>query len=272
MVVSCGHDEYGRYRNGAAGDQTGKEYYERAWYRHSAGWNCVLRYPDEAVGRKIAEIARAAAANNAIGYDQNERLTFYNRLKAANWHPENITTKCESDCSASTAATIIAAGYQLGIAKLQSISPSLTTYRAVMRPALEAVGFKVLTASKYLTSDKYLKQGDIILNYDHHVVINVTDGSCAESAGKAPTYVIGKDYHVQVECLKIRTGPGTGYAIKSYLQLTANAREHDSNKDGCLDVGTGVTCKALRTVGSDIWMMIPSGWLAAYYDGKAFIS
>lgn len=213
MVVSCGHDENGKYRGGKAGDQTGTEYYERSWYKPSYGWDCVLRYPVSSVGACIASIAEKAAANNNIGYDQNERLSFYKALNAENWHPEHITVACESDCSASTAATVIAAGYQTGVTALKNVSPSLTTYN--MRSALKAAGFTVLTDKKYLTSDAYLKAGDIILSDSHHVIINLADGSKADdnTGNKAGDKMTPYAATVKVNTyLNVRTGPGTSYS------------------------------------------------------------
>ena len=63
---------------------------------------------------------------------------------------------------------------------------------------------------------------------------------------------------------------GTGYATKSRKQLTVNAREH-AYSNGTLKKGTRVTCKDVRKVGSDIWIKIPSGWIAAYYGGKKYV-
>lgn len=213
MIVSCGHDENGKYRGGKAGDQTGTEYYKRSWYKPSYGWDCVLRHPVASVGAYIASIAEKAAANNKIGYDQNERLTFYKALNAANWHPEYITTACEADCSSSTAATVIAAGYQSGMTALKNVSPSLTTYN--MRSTLKAAGFEVLTDKKYLTSDAYLKAGDIILSDSHHVIINLTDGSkVGDSTGdKVGEKVAQYAGTVNVNTyLNVRSGPGTSYS------------------------------------------------------------
>lgn len=75
---------------------------------------------------------------------------------------------------------------------------------------------------------------------------------------------------MQVE-LKVRTGPGTNYSAKKHSQLTADGQKHDKDNDGCLDAGTVVTCQEVRNVGNDIWMKAPSGWMAAYYDGKVYI-
>ncbi len=173
MISNCGHDENGKYTGGKTGDQTGGEYAVINWYNRP--WSCVLRYPDINAALKIAETAKAAAINNNVGYDQGERLTYYNCLKAVKWDPAKITTPCEGDCSATTAANIIAAGNLLGISKLKSISPSNTT--STLRKALIGAGFKLLTDSKYLTSDKYLLPGDIPLYDGHHVVINLDYGS-----------------------------------------------------------------------------------------------
>lgn len=171
-ISNCGHDENGRYSGGKAGDQTGTEYRVRSWYNRP--WKCVLRYPDTDVGGTLAKIAKAAAKNEKIGYDQNQRTTYHTQLKAAGWKPEKIKTKCEADCSSSTAANVIAAGHQMGIKKLQEINSNCTTSN--LRAALKVAGFEVLTKSKYLTSDSYLMPGDILLNDGHHVAINLTLG------------------------------------------------------------------------------------------------
>lgn len=58
---------------------------------------------------------------------------------------------------------------------------------------------------------------------------------------------------------------------KSYKELTADGSKHDKDGDGALDAGTRVTCKELSKDGEDIWMRTPSGWIAAYYKGKAYV-
>lgn len=89
-------------------------------------------------------------------------------------------------------------------------------------------------------------------------------------APSGPSYRAGTVYTLLADHLRVRTGPGTGYATKSRKQLTANAREH-AYSNGTLKKGTRVTCKDVRKVGSDIWIKIPSGWIAAYYGGKKYV-
>lgn len=172
MVSSCGHDERRKYSGGKAGDQTGTEWYNRSWY--NGNWNCVIRFPEN-IANELATLAERASANNLIGYDQGQRLTYYDHLKASKWNPSGITIACEADCSAGVSANIIAVGYRLGISNLQGFSKSNTT--RTIKNACKAVGATILTESKYLTSDKYLKRGDLPLKEGGHIVTNLSNGS-----------------------------------------------------------------------------------------------
>ena len=58
--------------------------------------------------------------------------------------------------------------------------------------------------------------------------------------------------------LYVRTGPGTGYDVKSRWELTEDGRKHSANSSNAiLKKGTEVTC--LEVQGK--WMRIPSGWV-----------
>jgi len=178
LISNSGHDENGKYSGGTAGDQTGKEWNIINWYNRP--WNYALRYPDISVGSVIAQLAREAADNNHIGYDQSQRTTFYQQLKSVGWFPKLITKNCESDCSAGVAAIAIAVGNILGLPKLQALSPDI--YTGNLRSAFSNAGFVVLTDPKYLTSDQYLLPGDILLYEGHHTAINLDKGSKATMA------------------------------------------------------------------------------------------
>ena len=183
MVSNSGHDENGKFKGGVAGDQSKTEWYIRPWYNNR--WSVVLRHPNEAVRNMIAKLAEESANNNYIGYDQNQRTTFWNKLKANGFRPKNITTACEADCSAGISAIVKATGYLLGIVELQNISENNTT--STMKNAFKKAGFQVLTASKYLTSDKYLLRGDILLREGHHTCTNLTNGANAGTSTPAQT-------------------------------------------------------------------------------------
>ncbi len=181
MIANCGHNEFGGYTGGAAGDQTGTEWNIVPYYvYHNGGWNCVLRHPDPKVRAEIAKLARACAENNNIGYcmELSHRQQFWYALKAAGFAPERITTPVEADCSASTDGIVKAVGYRLGNANLQNINAFIGT--AQIKTSYAAAGFQVLTAEKYRTSDKYLLEGDIPLNELHHVCINLSNGALSK--------------------------------------------------------------------------------------------
>jgi len=75
--------------------------------------------------------------------------------------------------------------------------------------------------------------------------------------------------------VKVRTGAGTGYAQKKVSQLTADGRKHctsiKTTDFAVLKSGTKVTVKTVKTVGSDVWLEIPSGWIAGYYNEDYFV-
>ena len=173
MISNSGHDENGRYSGGISGDQTGTEWQIIPWYNRP--WNYVLRHPDRNVGNMISELAVEAANNNNIGYDQANRRSFWSQLSSSGYRPANIKSACEADCSSGVAAIVKATGYLLGLDKLKNVSADM--YTGNERAALKSAGFEVLTDSKYLTSDKYLYAGDILLYEGHHTAINITDGS-----------------------------------------------------------------------------------------------
>ena len=90
----------------------------------------------------------------------------------------------------------------------------------------------------------------------------------------AEALAAGKEYadaEVELSLYKRAKGSKKKTKVKKHSQLTADGQKHDKDNDGCLDAGTVVTCQEVRNVGNDIWMKAPSGWMAAYYDGKVYI-
>ncbi len=239
MISNCGHDENGKYSGGKAGDQTGTEYAVQAWYNRP--WNVVLRYPDAAVGADIATVASAAAQNELVGYDQGQRGTYWNHLKASNYDPAKITIACEGDCSSTTAANVKAVGYRKGIAALQNVNSGCTTSN--LRLALKEAGFKELTDSKYLTSDKYLQKGDILLYEKHHTAINVSNGT---SAGGTTTNASGliKTLAAAASCNKSIAGK---YKTTADLNMRYGADSTKYAVAAVMPKGTTFTCYGYYT-------------------------
>ena len=225
MSVLIGHssiDENGKAYNGQAGDQTKKEVCTRSWYNKS--WDVVIRAKDAAMAEKMAIACEQACANDKIGYDQYQRNTLYTQAQKVNFDLSKITTACECDCSSLMCICAIAAGVPAGALY---ISGNMRTTRN-MRSAFKNTGkFEILTDSKYLTDDAYLKRGDIIVNEGSHTIMVLSNGSKAGSTGTiapvAPS-TENKQYcgkgigtATALSTMNVRTGGSTSYRVISTI-------------------------------------------------------
>ena len=235
MSVKIGHasiDENGKANSGNAGDQTQKEVCTRTWYNKP--WTAVFRAKYSTVAEKIAKAMEQACANDNIGYDQNQRTTLYTKAAEAGWNLSKITDKCECDCSSLVAVCVNAAG----------IAVNKGMYTGNEKSLLSATGaFEVLTASKYIGSDTYLKRGDILLGSGHTAIV-LSDGVGAEKVTTATKKV---DYTMGMRVLK---NGCTGEDVKA-LQILLIGRGYDCGKCGADgDFGSG-TVGAVRAYQKD---------------------
>lgn len=249
MAVRIGHasiDENGHARGGKVGDQTGREVCVRTWY--DKPWIAVIRPNDKKVAKKIAKAMEQACTNNNIGYDQNERTTLYAQARAKGWDLSKITTKCETDCSALVAVCVNAAGIEV----------SKDIYTGNEKQTLVNTGkFKAHTDKKYLTSDKYLKRGDILLAAGHTAVVlsNGSGGTSTpakvESAKNLDKKLAGT-YTVTADVLNIRSGAGK-----------------DKTDLGDLKKGTKVACRGYYNVkGGAKWFLVAANGITGYVSSK----
>lgn len=173
MPIKVGHasiNENNETKNGQAGDQTDKEVCIRPWY--SKPWSFILRCTDLKKAEMMAEACEKGCANNKIGYDQNQRNTLRTQAKKVHYDLSKISTPCECDCS--SFLTVCAEAAEINIPYNGTNAPTTST----MRTAFASTGmFDVLTDSKYLTSDKYLKRGDILVKPGSHTVMALDNGS-----------------------------------------------------------------------------------------------
>lgn len=176
MAVKIGHasiDERGKINGGAAGDSTGGEVCTRGWY--NANWNVVLRPKSSALAEKSANACEAACANNKVGYDQYQRNTLYAQAKDAGMDISKITTPCECDCS-----SLMHLCAMIGGARLTYGSNGLCTFNMV-KAFVDSGDYEKLTDRKYLTSDKHLRRGDILVRESGHTAMALEDGADAEA-------------------------------------------------------------------------------------------
>lgn len=184
MSILIGHasiDERGKGRGGAAGDQTGKEVCIRTWY--DKGWAYVLRCKDPEKAEKMASSCEQACQNENIGYDMNQRNTLNTEAKKVGYILSAIKKKCETDCSA--LMTVCAQSVKINVPYSGTNAPTTST----MKTAFMSTGeFECLTGSKYLTSDKYLKRGDILVKPGSHTVMALQNGSNVKNEHQASSY------------------------------------------------------------------------------------
>lgn len=260
-IGSARINENGTTTGGKAGDQTGGEVSAQNYYVHRKGWY-VIRPKDAQVAEKIAKAMEYACANDHIGYCQSHRDSLRKAAAKYDYNPAKVTTDVETDCSALVRVCCLYAGISVGDFNTSS-----------ELEVLKKTGqFDVLTEDKYCTASTYLKRGDILVTRAKgHTVVVLSSGTGASlTQNEVVTYEAGKVYETTVDNLNVRTGAGTNYRKKSYGELSSDAKKH-ANTSGSLNIGTRVTCKETKKVGSDIWMRTPSGWIAAYYDGKKYV-
>lgn len=85
------------------------------------------------------------------------------------------------------------------------------------------------------------------------------------------SYKVGCTYTLTSN-VKVRTGAGTNYSQKKRRELTVDGQKNSLNQTyAVLKSGTKVTAQQIKTVGSYVWIRIPSGWIAAQYKGDKYV-
>lgn len=93
-----------------------------------------------------------------------------------------------------------------------------------------------------------------------------------ENSVENPSYIKGNVYTLQVD-LNVRENAGTEYKIKKFNQLTIDGKKHAYiQENAVLKKGTKVTClKECKDKKGNIWLQIPSGFIAGFYDNKIYV-
>ena len=215
MSIRIGHasiSENGT-TSGKAGDQTGKEVCIREWY--SKPWDYMAIHPDAKVREKHAAAVEAACKNDNIGYNwfgESDRNSLYRLAKAVNYDLSKVG-KCNCDCSSlqNVAAVASGSGATYG-------SNGWTT--STMKAALQALGYKIITASTYLKDSAYCVRGAIYVKASSHTVCGLDNGSKASQTLSAAGISGGN------------SGSGSGAGKKSVDEI---AREVINGKWGTGD-------------------------------------
>lgn len=210
MAVKIGHasiDENGKVSGGKAGDQTQKEVCTRTWY--SKPWGFVLRCKDSDKAEKMAIACEQGCANDKIGYDQVQRNTLYTQAKIVNYNLSKITTACECDCSSFMTVCALAAGIKITYG---TNAPTTSTMKTVFSATGE---FDILTGAKYLSSDSYLRRGDILVKAGSHTAMVLEDGMSViepQASSTSSKCIDVSLYQCDIDWKKVKQS-GIDYAI-----------------------------------------------------------
>lgn len=142
----------------------------RNWYSNS--WNYVLRPKDKNIAEKIAQAAVDGANNDYIYYSQARRNELKARAQIVGFDLKRIVVDTACDCSSFATVCCECAGITIPYTSGYN-APTTSTMKTVFT---NTGYFNILTDSKYLTSDKYLKKGDLLVKTGVHTVIVIDNG------------------------------------------------------------------------------------------------
>lgn len=198
MAIKIGHAATNL--DGVTGDSSGGEVCTRGWYK--GGWHTVLRPVRPAVAEASALACEAACANDNVGYCSavKYRNTLYRQSLLVNFDIARIAEKCDCDCSSLMHVCAVAGG-----AAIYHGSNAVTT-RTMVEQFTASGEYVALTDSKYLTSDKYLLRGDILVKAGH-TVMALEDGEAVRV----------KTVNIQLPCLQLGDKGDTVEALQRIL-------------------------------------------------------
>ena len=229
-----------------------------------------------------AAIAQACL-ESAFGTCALSKYHNYFGLKAgSSWKGEVVNMRTMEEYKVGTLTAIVDGfraydSMEAGVAGYYGFL-AYSRYRTVKDQTTPEAYLKEIKAAGYATSSTYVQNNMRIVNtYGLKAWDAVLHGTAAEiptiaaiTTMNPPEYTVGKVYQLSVE-LNVRTDAGTWARKLTHDELTLNAKQNDRDRDGALDRGTRVTCQEVQKDGSDVWIRIPSGWVAAYYKGNTYI-
>lgn len=217
MIAHASIDENRSVKNGVAGDQTGKEVCIRTWYNKP--WGCVIRFVDNAMREKIAECMEMAAANNNIGYDQNQRNTLLNKARKYNYNVSKVNEPCETDCSALVSVACMYAGIPESVLTLHGNCATTRTLKAILKSTGEV---DIYTTPLYTQRSDKLMRGDILLKEGSHVAVVVKPEALKSNLEIAREVIAGK-WSVGAQRKLMLENAGYNYdAIRSLVNQLLN--------------------------------------------------
>lgn len=191
----------------------------------------------------------------------------------SNWKGKVYNARTQECYDGSTYTNITACfraynNLQESISDYFELITKLERYR---KACVSSSPLECITAIKeggYATSPTYINTIMSIINSNNLTQYDVLE---TEENSVDNYFEIGKTYTLQVD-LNVRVGAGTNNRIKYHSELTDDGRKHAYNQiEAVLKAGTRVTCLETKIINDEIWLRIPSGWVAGIYQGKEYI-
>lgn len=256
-------DENKKTHGGKAGNQ-GAELKTGPYY--DFGQKYIIRAKDSNLAHDIADNVYIIVINKLVGYDQWQRETLYVVAEKAGWDASAIDELCECDCSELPVVAINCA-VKKALIKADTYSGN------IIERCVDTGLFKKMTIKK----NTVIKQGDIIVNPGHHVIIAIGTLEVKPAASKpsnVPAYAVGKTYTLR-ENMYVRKGPGKDFDAVRTGDLTVDGKKHALSNNphaaAILKKGTRVTCKQVINKGNYVWIRIPSGYVCAWNGEKRYV-
>lgn len=175
MSIRIGHasisenNNNGRDGRAKAGDQSGKEVCIRSFYKKP--WKYLLRCKDSKKAEEMAKACEWLCKSNLVGYDQSQRNSLHNELKALNFDYTRLQKACECDCSS----------FQTCLCEIVGIFPQYSNGNAPVTANMvthfKNTGmFDVLTDG--INEEHNLRRGDILVGPPNtHTAMVLDNGS-----------------------------------------------------------------------------------------------
>lgn len=205
LIAHASIGENNKVNNGQAGDQTGREVCVRSWY--SKPWGCVIRFIDPVLRNRVADCMEKAAANNHIGYDQNQRNTLLTYARKYNYDVSKVTQDCETDCSALVSVACMYAGIPESTLTLHGNCATTRTLRGILKATGEV---DIYTTAAYTSKSDRLVRGDILLKEGSHVAV-VVQADSLKSIGQIALEVKRGDWGNGIQRRKALEDAGYNY-------------------------------------------------------------
>ena len=178
-IVHATNNEVGSVVHGIPGDQTKREVVKQDFFEYE--WEYNFRPKRADLADKLVKNAEDIAANDNIGYGQDDRYTMYLLAKELNWNFPAIKEPCSTDCSQLISTDLIASGV--------SVSPYM--YTGNEKGVLQNTGEFVMM--KYEKGMKLLR-GDILLTTRRGHTCIVVEGTFPNDTPKWIGECYGAEY------------------------------------------------------------------------------